>query len=59
MSAAEMRSGTTSPAILLLNAEGGKNWEVSRKGVNASNNRDAIEIDRMDLGLSYMGTRLP
>lgn len=59
MPAAEMRSGTTSPAILLLNAEGGKNWEVWRKGVNASNNRDAIEIDRMDLGLSYMGTRLP
>jgi hypothetical protein len=55
----ELRSGTKSPAILLLNAEGGKNWEVWRTGVNPGDNRDAIGIERMDLGLSYAGTRLP
>ncbi|MEO8200000.1 MAG: hypothetical protein ABI679_05700, partial [Gemmatimonadota bacterium] len=55
----ELRSGTRLPAILLLNAEGGKNWEVWRTGVNQGNNRDAIGVERMDLGESYQGTRLP
>jgi hypothetical protein len=59
MAATELRSGTKAPAILLLNGEDGKNWEVSRTGVNQGNNRDAISVDRMDLGLSAMGTRLP
>ena len=59
MAATEMRSGTKPPAILLMNGESGKNWQVSKAGVNKSNNRDAISIDRMDLGLSYQGTRLP
>ena len=55
----ELRSGTKLPAILLLNAEDGKNWEVWRTGVNPGDNRDAIGIERMDLGLSYTGARLP
>ena len=59
MADSELRSGTKAPAILLLNAESGKNWEVWRTGVNPGNNRDAIAIERMDLGLSYKGTRLP
>jgi hypothetical protein len=46
----ELRSGTKLPAILLLNAEGGKNWEVWRTGVNQGDNRDAIGVERMDLG---------
>lgn len=54
----EMRSGTKGPAIVLMNGESGKNWQVSRRGVNSSNNRDAIDLERMDLGLSYQGTRL-
>lgn len=58
MAANELRSGTKSPAILLLNGESGKNWEVSKSGVNQGNNRDAISVDRMDIGLSAMGTRL-
>lgn len=58
MEASELRSGTKAPAILLLNGEGGKNWQVWRTGVNQGNNRDAIRIERMDLGLSYQGTRL-
>jgi len=58
LSASEMRSGTKPPAILLMNGEDGKNWQISRRGVNPSNNRDAIDINRMDIGLSYMGTRL-
>jgi hypothetical protein len=36
--------------------EGGKDWEVRRSAVNPGNNRDAIQIERMDLGLSYQGT---
>ena len=59
MATSELRSGTKAPAILLLNAEGGKSWELWRTGVNAGNNRDAIGVERMDLGESYAGTRLP
>ena len=59
MTASELRSGTKAPAILLMNGESGKNWQVSKAGVSAGDNRDTISIDRMDLGLSYQGTRLP
>jgi hypothetical protein len=59
MVTSELRSGTKAPAILLMNGEGGKNWQVWRTGVNKGNNHDAIGIERMDLGLSYQGTRLP
>ena len=59
MAESELKSGTTAPAVLLMNGEGGKNWEVWQRGVNPSNNRDAIGIERMDLGLSYQGTRAP
>jgi hypothetical protein len=59
MSQNELRSGTRLPAVLLLNGEGGKNWEVWKTGVNPGNNRDAISVERMDLGESYQGTRLP
>jgi hypothetical protein len=59
LAASAMRSGTVAPAILLVNGEGGKNWQVSRAGANKGNNRDAITIDRTDMGLSYQGTRLP
>ena len=59
LAAGEMRSGTKGPAILLVGGEGGKNWQVTRSGVNKGDNRDAISLDRMDLGLSYQGTRLP
>jgi len=58
LAANEMRNGTKGPAVVLMNGEDGKNWQVSRGGVNPSNNRDAIDLDRMDLGLSYKGTRL-
>lgn len=59
MAEKELRSGTKAPAILLLKGEDGKDWEVWRSGVNQGNNRDAISVERMDLGLSYQGTRLP
>lgn len=55
----ELRAGTKAPAILLQRGEAGKDWQLSRSGVNPGNNRDAIQIERMDLGLSYQGTRLP
>ncbi len=58
MSANELRAGTKLPAVLLMNAEGGKNWEVWKTGANAGNNRDAISVERMDLGQSYQGTRI-
>lgn len=56
---AMLRAGTKLPAVLLLNSEGGKNWEVWKTVANAGNNRDAIGVERMDLGQSYQGTRLP
>jgi hypothetical protein len=58
MTAGELRAGTKAPAILLLAGESGKNWEVWKTGANQGNNRDAISVERMDLGLSAMGTRL-
>ena len=59
LAANELRAGTKPPAILLMHGEGGKDWEVWKSGVNAGNNRDAISVERMDMGLSAMGTRLP
>ena len=59
MAVHELKSATKAPAILLQKGEAGKDWEVWRNGVNPSNNRDAIGIERMDLGLSYQGTRMP
>ena len=59
LAANELRSGTKLPAILLMHGEDGKNWEVWKTGVNTGNNRDAISVERMDMGLSAMGTRLP
>jgi len=58
LAANELRSGTKAPAILLINGEHGKNWEVWKTGVNQGNNRDAIGVERMDMGLSAIGTRL-
>jgi len=55
----ERKSGTKGPAIVLLKGEDGKDWQVSNRGANSANNRDAINIDRMDMGLSYQGTRMP
>ncbi len=57
MAAAEVRSGTVGPAILLINGEGGKQWQMSRHGVNAGNGHDQASVDRMDLGVSYMAPR--
>ncbi len=54
----ELRSGTKPPAILLIKAEAGRDWQVWNTGVNQGNKRDAIGVERMDLGQSYQGTRL-
>jgi hypothetical protein len=43
---------------MLLNGESGKNWQVWRLGVNPKNNQDQITVERMDLGVSAMGTRM-
>ncbi|MEO8114428.1 MAG: hypothetical protein ABI655_08610 [Phenylobacterium sp.] len=53
----EMRSGSRGPGILIVSGEGGHNWQMTRRGVNAGSNRDQVDIDRMDLGTSYMATR--
>ena len=54
----EMKPGTKPPAIVLLKGEDGKDWQVSNGGVHSGNNRDAIEIVRMDMGITYRGTRM-
>lgn len=59
MAESERKYHAKGPAVLLMNAEDGKNWEVSQRGVNPTNNRDTINVERMDLGLSYQGTRMP
>lgn len=46
------------PAVLLMKAEDGVDWQVTRQGTNESDNRDRILIERMDLGLTYRGVRL-
>lgn len=58
MASNELRAGTKAPAILLVKGEGGKDWQVWKTGVEAGSNRDAISVDRMDLGLPFKGARL-
>ena len=43
-------------AILLLKAESGKNWLVTRD-LNSSTGRDKILVERVDMGLTYRGYR--
>jgi hypothetical protein len=43
--------------ILLMNAMDAKDWQVTRISPTGDN-RDRIEIERRDLGLSYRGTRM-
>jgi hypothetical protein len=57
MGQGEMRGSSRGPAILIVAGEGGHNWQVSRRGVNAGSGRDQVDVDRMDLGTSYMATR--
>lgn len=57
MAAGEMREHTVGPAILIMNGESGKNWQMSRRGVDAGNGHDQTNINRMDLGISYIATR--
>jgi hypothetical protein len=47
------------PVILLIAAEGGKDWQVTRQGTNGSDNRDRVLVERKDLGLTYRGPRIP
>ena len=49
------KRGTT---IILIKGESGKNWLVSRVLVGTSNGRDQILIERVDLGLTYRGSRV-
>lgn len=61
LKAAEMKyayRNEPGPAVLLMKAEDGKDWQVTRQGTNSSDNRDRIEIERMDLGLTYRGVRM-
>jgi hypothetical protein len=50
--------GPSQEVVSAVSGEDGKNWEVWKSGVNQGNNRDAISVERMDIGLSAMGTRL-
>jgi hypothetical protein len=59
LNANEMKYGTTAPAILLMKGEDGKDWQISvPKAVGTADTKDRITIERMDMGLSYMGTRI-
>lgn len=57
MAEGEMKSGSKGPAILLIKGESGKDWQMTRRGTALADNRDQADIDRMDMGLSYMATR--
>ena len=57
MAASEVKYGTNGPAILLINGEGGRQWQMSRRGVNAGNGHDQATVERMDMGVSYIATR--
>ncbi len=50
------KRGTT---ILLERGEDGANWLVSRNLVSTSDGQDKILIERVDMGLSYRGSRIP
>lgn len=45
--------------ILIEEGESGKNWLVSRELVGTNDGRDRILIERVDLGTTYRGNRVP
>jgi hypothetical protein len=49
------KRGTT---ILLIKAESGKNWLVSRELTGTADGRDRVLIERVDLGITYSGNRV-
>jgi hypothetical protein len=60
MDVGEMKYGTAdkAPAIMLMNGYSGKDWQVTRSGVRLSDKRDQLGVERMDLGLSFLATRM-
>lgn len=59
MASAEMKYGyTDKPGIMLMNGYDGGNWQVTFSDVRADDNRDQLNIQRMDLGVSFLATRM-
>ncbi len=59
MSRAEMKYGFKDKVgILLMHGYDGGDWQVTSSGVRASDKRDQLGVERMDLGLSYLATRM-
>ena len=59
MTSAEMKYGYKDKVgILLMNGYDGANWQVTSSGVKASDNRDQLDVQRLDLGLDFLATRM-
>lgn len=50
--------GKNAPGILLMRGHDGADWQMTRAGVRASDQRDQLSVERMDLGLNFLATRM-
>lgn len=59
MSAAEMKYGyKDKTGIMLMQGYEGRDWQATYVGVRPADGRDQIDVQRMDLGVSFLGTRM-
>ncbi|MEI7931642.1 MAG: hypothetical protein WCI21_01095 [Alphaproteobacteria bacterium] len=59
MTPAEMKYGfKDKTGILLMKGYDGGDWQVTYSGVRSDDKRDQLNVERMDLGLNYLATRM-
>lgn len=59
MADAEMKYGFKGKfGIMLEKGYDGGNWQVTYSGVRSDNKADQLGVERMDLGMSYLATRM-
>lgn len=59
MAPGEMKYGYKDKVgVMLLKGQDGANWQVTYFGVRSDNKADQIDVQRMDLGVSYLATRI-
>ena len=59
MAESEMKYGFKDKVgIMLVKGEGGANWQVTYSGVRSTDKADQLNVERMDLGLSFLATRM-
>lgn len=59
MAESEMKYGFKDKfGLMLMKGEGNANWQVTYSGVRSSDKADQLNVERIDLGLSFLATRM-